>query len=385
MAMAAGQSEALAPTMIEESHFLHERARKLAWYVVIETTVVAVFFCTSNFMVSAWGWRWWYGFFAVFNAIVLILSFLLVPETLFTRPDEATTGKVHLKSNGEEAIGEDEKSATIYRATIKQGIILDTERYGPRTWRQDLKLVVFKGSWTDVPKFVKEVILGFCHPLLLWILLLNGAFLGLYIFMAARFARILVAPPYAFAFTSLGYVQGAQIFVCMVSLPLLGYGNDALIKWMSNRNKGIYRPEYRLLTLAFLAITGVVSAIIFGQAAAFPAKYHWSAVAVTFNIIFFAFVGANIVGLIYAADSFPLKVGPLFVVICPGRAFISFGLSYAVIPSISSIGYNGIMNIEGALCAVLAALAIPVYFLGPALRRLGETRYGFGRSKNAMI
>jgi len=33
MALAAGQSEALAPLMVQEIHFLHERGRKLAWFV----------------------------------------------------------------------------------------------------------------------------------------------------------------------------------------------------------------------------------------------------------------------------------------------------------------------------------------------------------------
>ena len=40
------------------------------------------------------------------------------------------------------------------------------------------------------------------------------------------------------------------------------------------------------------------------------------------------------------------------------------------------------MNILGSICAVLAAIAIPMYFLGPWLRRLGQNVYGFGASKD---
>lgn len=93
------------------------------------------------------------------------------------------------------------------------------------------------------------------------------------------------------------------------------------------------------------------------------------------------FLGANIVGLTCAADSFPLKTASNFVVICAGRGFIAFGLSYAVIPSVQSLGYDGTMNIEAGIAAGLSALNIGAYFCGPALRRLGERYFGLGASR----
>jgi MFS family permease len=60
MALAAGQSEALAPLIVQEVYFLHERARQLSWFIFIENTTVAVMFIASTYMTTAWGWRWWY-------------------------------------------------------------------------------------------------------------------------------------------------------------------------------------------------------------------------------------------------------------------------------------------------------------------------------------
>jgi hypothetical protein len=384
MSLAAGQSEALAPMMVQEIHFLHERGRKLAWFIFIENFVVGILFFTSPYMVSAWGWRWWYGFFAIFNAVLLVLSFFLVSETLYPRPEDAPTGEVHL-SLDEKGNPLDEGPVNhVVRVTTRHGRILQPEKYGERTWAYDWKLWRVQGSWHDILPYYVDILKGLCHPSLLWLLLLNGAYLGVYVFQASTFAGVLMSPPYLFKFLNLGYVQGAQILCCLVFLPLLGYGSDFIIRTMSRRNNGVYKPEYRLPTLAIPAIAGLVCTIIYGQAAAFPQKWTWSAVAVSYNVIFFAFLGANIVGITYAVDSFPLKAGPVLVVLCAGRGFISFGLSYAVLPAISSIGYNGTMNALAAIGAVFAAMAVPMYFFGPALRRLGQNVYGLGPSKTKM-
>lgn len=383
MALAAGQSEALLPLMIQEIHFLHERARKLAWFIFIQNFTVGIFFFTSNYMVSAWGWRWWYGFFAIFNAVVFVIAVPLVSESRFLRPDSAATGRIHANDSSPEDGDSRSNSKGPIRITTKHGVVLDPERYGEASWTHSMKLYSKVGSWRQIPGFYLDFLRGFGHPILLWLLMLNGAYLGLYIFQASTFATILLQPPFSFQFNSLGYVQGAQVFVCMLFLPFLGYGGDRIIKVLSNRNGGIYRPEYRLPPLAVPCIATVICAIIYGQTAAFPTKWHWSGVAVSYNVIFFGFLGANIVGLTYAADSFPVKIAPSFVVICTGRGFISFGVSYGVLPAIKTMGYDGTMTMLGALCGGLALLAVPIYFVGPQLRKLGERYYGFGASKQS--
>lgn len=93
MGFAAGQSESLAPMIIQEICFLHERGRKIAWFIFIENIASGVFFVVSTYMVSAWGWRWWYGFFAIANVAILVLSIVFVSETSFDRPPEAMTGE----------------------------------------------------------------------------------------------------------------------------------------------------------------------------------------------------------------------------------------------------------------------------------------------------
>jgi len=96
MSLAAGQSEALAPMIVQEIFFLHERGTKLAWFIFIECTGTGVFFIVSTYMTAAWGWRWWYAFFSIMNGVILLLSLIFISETLYNRPEDATTGEVEL-------------------------------------------------------------------------------------------------------------------------------------------------------------------------------------------------------------------------------------------------------------------------------------------------
>lgn len=356
MSLAAGQSEALSPMIIQEIHFLHERGRKIAWFIFIQNIAAGVFFVVSTYMVNVWGWRWWYGFFTIMNAVIFVLSVVFVSESHFDRPAEAMRGESLPDSKLSGAHGAD------------GGI----EQYEPRSWRDDIKPVVVKPRLRDIPTFYKQILQGLLIPTIFWLLLLNGAHLGVYVFQASTFATILMSPPYLFAFEALGYVQAGQIVCCLVFLPLLGYGSDIAIKYFSRRNGGLYKPEYHLPVIGIPVIVGIICGILYGQAAAHPEKWSAAAVVIGYNASFFAFLGANIVGITYAVDSFPQRAAPFLVVICAGRGFISFGLSYATLPAVHTMGYDGTMIVEVVICAVLAILSIPIFFLGPRIRRFAH-------------
>ncbi|KAJ5693412.1 hypothetical protein N7462_002835 [Penicillium macrosclerotiorum] len=356
MSLAAGQSEALSPMIVQEIFFLHERGRKIAWFIFIQNIASGVFFVVSTYMVNAWGWRWWYGFFNIMNAVILVFAVVFVSESYFERPEKAMRGEDLLSTKDVDV----------------QNPECGAEEYEPRRWRDDLKPVVVKPRLSDIPTFYKHVLQGVFVPTTFWLLLLNGAHLGVYVFQSATFSTILMSPPYSFSFVSLGYVQAGQLVCCLVFLPLLGYGSDFVIRYFTQRNSGLYKPEYRLPVILIPAIVGIICGIIYGEAAAHPEKWSVSAIIIGYNASYFAFLGANIVGITYAVDSFPLRAAPFLVVICAGRGFISFGLSYATLPAVHSIGYDGTMIVEVIICGVLALVSIPMFFLGPRMRKLAQ-------------
>lgn len=87
--IAAGQSEALAPYVVEEIHFLHERSAKLSWFIGIQTALTAGMFVATTYIVPAWGTKWWYLIITFLNIAILILSLVFVVETKYDRPEDA--------------------------------------------------------------------------------------------------------------------------------------------------------------------------------------------------------------------------------------------------------------------------------------------------------
>lgn len=337
MSLAAGQSEALVPLIVQEIHFLHERGQKLSWFVAIQNIAVSGFFIATQFLVASYGWRWWYGLFTIVNSVLLILSVVFVAESAFDR-----TGKIN----------------------SEQKTLMAHSVSGQR-WADGLKLVAIEPRFDKIPTFYVRFLQGLGMPTVVWVLLLNGIFLGLYVFAASTFATVLVSV-YHFSFTNLAFVQGAQMIDCIIFLPLLGYGGDWLAKQLAKRNNSFYKPEYRLFPLIIPSIVAVVSAIIFGQAAS--GHGHWYDIAISYTAIYFGFLGANLVGITYTIDSFPTRAGPLLVLVCAGRGFISFGLSYSVLPAVQTLGYSGSTIVFGVLCGVFGMLGWPMFFFGPRLR-----------------
>ena len=157
--------------------------------------------------------------------------------------------------------------------------------------------------------------------------------------------------------------------MALVALPILGAGSDKLIRWRARRNNGMHEPETRILPLIFPIIIGTFTSVLYGQGATHPEKYHWFVYVWTVAAYYFCFVGANIVAITYLLDSYPARAGPLLVIICAFRGFISFGTSYGTTAFVNNNGYDGAFGIFGALTAVLGLLGVPVYFWGKNIRQ----------------
>lgn len=157
--------------------------------------------------------------------------------------------------------------------------------------------------------------------------------------------------------------------MALIALLLLGIGSDALIKWFAERNGGMHEPETQIFPHILPIIVGVFTSVLYGQGAAHPENYHWFVYVWAVATYYFCFVGANIVAIIYLLDSYPARAGPLLVIICAFRGFISFGTSYGTSGFVSRDGYDGIFGTFGALTGVLGLLGLPVYIWGKNIRQ----------------
>jgi MFS family permease len=192
--------------------------------------------------------------------------------------------------------------------------------------------------------------------------------LGTNIAIATTYGSFLSAPPYNWPENTVSYINIGQIVVSLACVPLLGNASDWIIKWRARRNGGVHEPEARLWALIFPVALGVISAGLCGQAASHPQDYQWFAICAAFTGYVFCFFGCNIVAITLLLDAYPVRDGPILVVICAFRRFISFGTSYGVSNFIETAGYDGSFGTYAALTGPLGLLGIPIYLFGKRVR-----------------
>jgi hypothetical protein len=131
----------------------------------------------------------------------------------------------------------------------------------------------------------------------------------------------------------------------------------------------LFQAEHRLIPLIPPFVVAIASTIIFGYACQNPHRWHWSAIVVSFNAEFYAFVGVVVASFTYCIDSYPSYSDACLVILCFARGAISFGLSYGSLEFIRKQGYQGAFNICAIIIGALGFVGIFVYFFGKKIRQ----------------
>ncbi|GAA82776.1 MFS transporter [Aspergillus luchuensis IFO 4308] len=348
---------------IQEIHFVHERSSRLAWFSAIQSIGTAALTIATSYLVSSLGWRWWYGVFSIASGLVFISAFTLVPESRYDRPTDAFEGEVHVHHEGEEQV--------IVHATTKNRVPLDFINYKARTWKHTLAIMHPPANWKEALTCYKQMGQCILFPNILWVVLMNSVSLGIYVIGVTEYASVLGAPPYNYPTTSLGLVQGGQIVVAMIMVPVLGYGGDQLYKLVARRREnGTVESEVRLIPMLLPIVVLLISCVIFGRAASHPTEWSPWAITTTFSGLYFAYIGIILNGYTYSLDSYAERAAPILVLICAIRGFISFGISFGVTKFITEQGFQGAFDICAIIAGVVAALGIPIFVFGWWIRKV---------------
>ncbi|KAL6355872.1 hypothetical protein LRP88_09455 [Fusarium phalaenopsidis] len=366
-----------------EIFFLHERGKGLMIQNAVQTILAAVWVLFASPISGAISPQGWYYLGAGLSGLQLVFSIFFVPETKYRRSMAAFQETTTVSESDEGHVtkaGELKKDREETHCSVRPP--LDFERFEPRTWKSDMRLWVGTPEWRlafDTLRSTFELLL---FPNVLWAMCLNGLTLGANVAIGITYGGIVTSAPYNWPNSSASYINTGQIVVALIALPLLGQGSDKIIKWRANKNGGIHEPESRIISLVIPITVGTFTAVLYGQGAAHPEHYHWFIYCWALAAYFFAFVGANIVGMTYLLDSYPARAGPVLVIICAFRCIIAFGVTYGISPFIEAAGYDGAFGAFGGLTAFFGLLGIPVYIWDKPIRRFTGR---FARAKNDKV
>ncbi|KAJ9474484.1 putative Protein HOL1 (putative) [Pseudozyma hubeiensis] len=358
MSLAAGQSEALCPMIIQEINFLHVRGNRMAVFSGMQTIGFSVMMIATGHITDNLGWRWWYHITAIVSLVVAILCITLVPESRYERAEGAMVPSEDINA-----------SVSIFY-TDKRKPVLDTATYGEYTYLSTLRVFTGRTKYGEAARCLWSAVRVLLYPNIFWLMLMNSLSLSAYIVMTTEFASALGAPPYRFSYEAIGYVLSAQLITALFFVPLQGLGGDWLVKKLAKRNNGQTRPEHRLIPLIMPVGLAVACCIIFGRTLADPNSWHWTGIAIPMNAIYFTFTAVILSSYTYSIDAYPERAGAILLLYCSSRGIVSFGVSLSTVDFLQKAGPRGAFNVLAILFGVVSAFGIPFFFFGPAVRRL---------------
>lgn len=183
MGLAAGQSEALCPLMVQETFFMHERGRTQMYFTALSNILTSVMSLLTSYIAFAIGVPGWYGLGTGLIGAVALGAVFFVPETKYDRPLSAYQGQGASVSRWVNKDGQDGDSDPkadaddagtenmhylARRLTTTDVRELDTVNYEPRTLRSDMRLFVYKADWDECFRTIRRMGVVMLFPDIFW-------------------------------------------------------------------------------------------------------------------------------------------------------------------------------------------------------------------------
>ena len=141
---------------------------------------------------------------------------------------------------------------------------------------------------------------------------------------------------------------------------------DRFVLWMAKRNRGVHRPEHRLLVLALPGALGVGMLVVYG-ARADGGSSQWGTL-ISFCLYQASFISVLIVSTTFAVEATPKHPGPALVVVVGTKNVVSFGATYGFTPMVNKGGYFWAYGVLAGIFGAIFLLGVPVYLLNPMWR-----------------
>lgn len=170
LGLAAGQSEALCPLIIQEIFFLHERGKYQMIFTAFGNFLTTIFSLLTSYIGKGIGAEGWYGLGSGLSGLTLLISIFFLPESKYDRPLEAYQGMATTISNftASEEDGPRNETYVARRLTVNEVRELDFVNFQPRTWTSDMRLVSNKPDWEEGLRTLRRMCVVMFFPDIFW-------------------------------------------------------------------------------------------------------------------------------------------------------------------------------------------------------------------------
>ncbi|KAL1846440.1 hypothetical protein Plec18170_009166 [Paecilomyces lecythidis] len=292
-----------------------------------------------------------FAFAAVSFGILIPLTYFLVLESLFVRPNlvEKVTNDDLASLEGQEVTRKPHEVRQTYKA----------------------QLAIFRGRITNYSfwKGVAKPVILTLFPINLYGALSFGAYFAAFTVLILIAATTFSMPPYNLSPTQVGLTNLPLLGTSLIGSFLFGWLSDVSAKFMSGRNKvvhGMYEPEYRLTLMLIATPLGVVSLIGFGLSVSNSLPLSWP---ITWMCVFnLSTVASTQAAVTYVIDCYPTEAASAFSGINLFSSVFTFLASAYVNGWVETSGPVVVFNCFAAIVGVVSVMTIPQYVFGKRTR-----------------
>ncbi|KND94949.1 putative MFS-type transporter [Tolypocladium ophioglossoides CBS 100239] len=373
--------ESLLNAAVGDLYFVHQRGLRMAF------TNLAVFggaFFTPVIVgkiTDSMGWKWTFYFVSIFMAVALPAVFMFCPETAYRRESrlniDGATEEIKLNPNSASA----NSPMTANDAPARpSGFVLfpvssamqpiGNASTPKKTFSQSLSL--FDGRKTDERDWVL-LLRPFpliMNPAFVWGCLVQGAMIGWTIFIGVLIAIVFIAPPYFWGELKAGYTYTAPFVGAICGFAVAGLLADSSVRYLTKLNKGIYEPEFRIVLVIPMLITGGIGLYGFGISAddIISGKYQYIV-----PLVFFGFEGAGMVigtvaSSLYIVDAYRNMTVEGFTLMIILKNIFSFILTWYAYDWLIQSGIRQVFIIISSIQVGICLLSMPMYIYGKRVR-----------------
>ena len=341
--------ESVTYTVISDLYCVHQRGSRMAFYIVCQSGLANLPGLVAGKVCTTLGWRWAFYFVVILLVIAWCLCIGFGWETVFARDHlndlDTSSENVSFLSiptrqmladmclQNIDIIEEPKSNAVVHQEETGE------EQYGlgrtltrnsataiPRqTIMQRLK--PYHGPFLKEPLY-KTIIRPFfvlANPIVLWSILIVS-FASLWVIaIALCLAQVYSAPPFLLNTAEIGYISGGPMVGGFLGCIISGLLSDPIVRWLTQRNKGIYEPEFRLPIMILVPIASAIG--YFGFGAVVSQGKSPVLGAVFWGIAFVAVQVAAVSTGGYIVDAFRDVSIEIFIISMTFKNFLWFGFS----------------------------------------------------------
>ncbi|OAL45661.1 MFS general substrate transporter [Pyrenochaeta sp. DS3sAY3a] len=370
---AAGTSEPLSVGTVDDLFFLHERGTQTGVQAIWLSLGSSLAPVISGYLIQGAGWRWFQWLTAIMGGVNVLLIFFLTPETQYPRDLHKALDVAGVAENNSEVLdtrsdntasdGPESKSETNVVESISPRIMptIPKKSYWTqlKPWspvQKDVNLVgVFVRPWAT-----------WAYPSVIWAVMSFSIHICAVVVLITLIPVYMGAPPYNFSVGQQGLVFLGPCIGNLIGSLLCGNLNDALARWTSRRNGGVFEPEMRLPVVLFPALLVPTGLLMFGLGV--HNGVHWIVPTIGAGLNGVALTGIGSVAQPYMMDAYAPVIYDCLVNFNGFKNVVSFAMGFGVIPWLEQNGIVTVFCIVAALVFVIDAAVIFIYIYGKQLR-----------------